>query len=373
MVILGISIGHDTSICLFKDGDIVFYAEEERLQKIKHFQVEHLNDEYALQTVLKLKKYIDHIDYLVLTSFKRNDSSIDVKVSEKIINDILNLDISIDKIQLFLEDHHLHHAYNGFYTSGFKKAGVLVIDGCGSYINRSYHLTNSANNPYREVESSYTFSYPNQVTVNYKHYVSFDVYNSHKIERYIGTEENHLQIISNYYGSGIIFNQYCKLFKLESGAGVNSWLEAGKLMGLSSYGNHGKETTWIEDFNNYPMYNIACIEDLKKHKTKNDFSFQEMADIARKVQDETKEHTVRLIQKTIEKSKSNNIVLSGGYFLNCVNNYAYIKEFPDINFYVDPICYDGGTAIGACFYVWHHILGNPNTLQKFDNLYLGPE
>jgi carbamoyltransferase len=96
-----------------------------------------------------------------------------------------------------------------------------------------------------------------------------------------------------------------------------------------------------------------------------------MADVAKKVQEETKKHTIKLIQKTIDMSKSNNVVLSGGYFLNCVNNYEYVKAFPDINFYIDPICYDGGTAIGACFYVWHHILGNPNKMQKLDSLYLG--
>jgi carbamoyltransferase len=367
MVILGINISHDASICLFKDGNIVFYLEEERLQKIKHFEVSHLNDEFTLQAILKLKKYVDFIDYVVFTTFSRNDKKTDVSISKKIINDILSLGIKIKNIELCLQHHHLHHAYNGFYNSGFKKAGVLVIDGAGSHIRKKGEL----NRLYREVESSYTFSYPNQMTVNYKHCASFDVFNSHKIERYIDTEENYLRVISNYYGSGIIFNQYCKLFKLDSGAGVNYWLEAGKLMGLSSYGNHDKETTWVEDFNNYPMYNITCIEDSKKHKTKNDFSFQEMADIARKVQDETKEHTVRLIQKTIDKSQSNNVVLSGGYFLNCVNNYAYIKKFPGINFYVDPICYDGGTAIGACFYVWHHILGHPNKMQKLSNVYLG--
>jgi carbamoyltransferase len=142
-------------------------------------------------------------------------------------------------------------------------------------------------------------------------------------------------------------------------------------MGLSSYGSPNKKITWVEYYNDYPMYNMTFFEDLKNNKIKNNFSFQEMADIARKVQDETKEHTIRLIQKTIEKSKSNNIVLSGGYFLNCVNNYAYIKEFPDINFYVDPICYDGGTAIGACFYVWHNILGHPNKMQKLNDVYLG--
>jgi nucleoside-diphosphate-sugar epimerase len=34
------------------------------------------------------------------------------------------------------------------------------------------------NSLYREIESCYTFSYPNQATVNYKHYASFDIFDS---------------------------------------------------------------------------------------------------------------------------------------------------------------------------------------------------
>ena len=35
--------------------------------------------------------------------------------------------------------------------------------------------------------------------------------------------------------------------------------------------------------------------------------------------------------------------------------------FEDIeNVYIDPVPYDGGLAIGAARYLWHHILDNPN-------------
>ena len=40
----------------------------------------------------------------------------------------------------------------------------------------------------------------------------------------------------------------------------------------------------------------------------------------------------------------------GGYFLNCSNNFKYVKQFPNLNFFVDPVPHDGGTAIGACIY-----------------------
>jgi carbamoyltransferase len=100
-------------------------------------------------------------------------------------------------------------------------------------------------------------------------------------------------------------------------------------------------------------------------------SFQEKANFAKKIQKETKEYTTNLIKRMIEKTNQKNIILTGGYFLNCVNNYEYIKDFPELNFYIDPICYDAGTSIGACHYVWHNILNNKNISKPLTNVYLG--
>jgi len=35
--------------------------------------------------------------------------------------------------------------------------------------------------------------------------------------------------------------------------------------------------------------------------------------------------------------------------LNCSNNFKLVKHFPEYNFFVDPIPYDGGTAVGAAY------------------------
>ena len=89
-------------------------------------------------------------------------------------------------------------------------------------------------------------------------------------------------------------------------------------MGLSSYAH---------DANKYPL-------DYTKVK------------IAKEVQEKTFHDTCRLI----EKAKSKNIIMSGGYFLNCSNNFKYVEKYPDLNFFVDPIPHDAGTAIGAAIY-----------------------
>ena len=72
--------------------------------------------------------------------------------------------------------------------------------------------------------------------------------------------------------------------------------------------------------------------------------------IANTAQEETLKDVIELMEKAITYSDCKNIILSGGYHLNCSNNFKLVKLFPEYNFFVDPICYDGGTAVGVAAY-----------------------
>jgi carbamoyltransferase len=102
----------------------------------------------------------------------------------------------------------------------------------------------------------------------------------------------------------------------------NTGIEIGKIMGLASYGNLTGDT---------------------------------LEDKARQLQEDSLLNTFEIINKAIKYSDSKNIILSGGYSLNCVNNYEYVKEFPEYNFFVDPAAHDGGTAIGAGMWLWRKL------------------
>ena len=137
--------------------------------------------------------------------------------------------------------------------------------------------------------------------------------------------------------------------------------QSGKTMGLSSYGERPEflDEPWFKEDKKTGIW-----------VTDNDLILKIFIYHPRKIQEETKLHTIRLIKKLLDMVDTNNIVLSGGYFLNCVNNYEYIKEFPEVNFYIDPIAHDGGTAMGAARYVWHHILKKTKR-YPLDSLFLG--
>ena len=100
-------------------------------------------------------------------------------------------------------------------------------------------------------------------------------------------------------------------------------MEAGKVMGLAPYGEY------IEG-----QYLASSNENA-----------------AATVQKDWEDRAVELVE--IAAKKCSNIVLTGGCFLNVVVNYKLLKEFPDLNFYVDPIAFDGGTAIGSA-YILHY-------------------
>jgi len=92
--------------------------------------------------------------------------------------------------------------------------------------------------------------------------------------------------------------------------------------------------------------------------------------VAWKIQNDTQELVGDLIEKVLSETDEKNIVLSGGYGLNCVANYYFKERFPDINLYVDPTSYDGGTSIGIAKMA-HYKETEDTTIRPLKSLYLG--
>ena len=165
------------------------------------------------------------------------------------------------------------------------------------------------------------------------------------------------------------------------------YIEAGKTMGLAPYGTEDEN---IPDFfvngkgnknlliANYPggakidentnPYLKRFIDPKEWH---NDFSLvtEQAKNLAYKVQKDTEEQLFKLIQKAVDITGETNVVISGGFGLNCVANYKILKKFPELNIFVDPIAHDGGTAIGLAKYAWH-VYANDNEIRPLKSLYL---
>ena len=80
-------------------------------------------------------------------------------------------------------------------------------------------------------------------------------------------------------------------------------------------------------------------------------------DMAYAIQTESQSMVLDLIRKAVKMSGEKNVVLSGGYGLNCVANYWYLEQLKDegINLFVEPVSNDAGTAIGAAYWHYHKV------------------
>ena len=399
MWIAGVSTGHNSGVCLLKDGEIVFSVEEERLSRDKH-------DGGPLLSMMKILDYTDKLDYLVVTGLKYHpDSPVSslIEYSGEPLYQGLARRLKLIKadsrehpnlssqVHNMFDNHHQCHSAIAFYNSGFETAVSVIVDSAGSAkkFPQIEHLrgepVNMENtNIYFETESFFDCSYEKGIVSIYKKMqcdngksFSFD----ETYDADVGPEPYKL-IVDEVPGIGKVWDavtDYC-------GFHIN---ECGKTMGLSAYGceNDDMPDLFIGDTGNrdvikayYPHRSELNVfkykflddadwerEDLTKSKGRRDMSF--------KVQKETQEQVLNLILEASEMSGRKNVVLSGGYALNCVSNYYYLDKLNehDIHLYVEPNSSDAGTATGAALLA-HYGTENCDISkrERQKSLFLGP-
>ena len=310
MKILSIPLlAHDASICILEDSVITSYQMEERFSRNKH----DLNFDCILDNLKDT--FFDKV--IIAQHFDGNFTYSLEKVKEKLSK------ISYQELIIEKERHHLYHVYSGVYNSGFDEAICFSVDGCGAILS----------NGEIEIESIY------YLTKNQK-----ELQLHQKTRRFKSIQpKNHIdyykEILWDELSVGEKFHIYSEKI------GYNLIDGAGKVMGLAQYKNHKEKLQ-------YPY---------------NSKEWKERVDEAYYLQQETQNHILNLISKYTEETGVKNIVISGGYGLNCVANYHYLKNLKDINLYIDPICFDAGISIGAAYY---HT-PNKSKIKPLSNVYIG--
>ncbi len=362
--ILGINHAyHESSACLIKDGSIVAVAEEERFNRKKHAKPARIDnpDELPVNAInFCLERAgitLAEVDYIG-SSFSpakrlRNKGFEDLVIEgdwgshsgeslfyEKLqqvpqrLSEIYGVDV---KGKFHWIDHHTSHAGSAYFISPFEEAAILVVDGIG------------------EVES----------TTLYKG-------NGNKIKR--------LKSINYPHSLGFLWE------KLSQFLGFTEY-DACKVMGLASYGNPNKYYDKLRqfvkvnsrDFNidhTVARFRVKDFSGLKQilgsKREPHDKLEERHADIAAALQRITEEILLKLAHNLYKSTGSSNLCLAGGVSLNCVANSFLNEKGAFENIYIQPAAHDGGTSIGAAYFIWNHLLGNSRSFVM-DNAYFGPE
>jgi len=365
--VMGINPGHNGSAALVSDGKLVYFVEEERLSRMKY-------DGNPFKAMIDIMSKW-HVDELVIGGTGQERHQLPWTGEDSYTALVRKFNPNV-KISILGNEHHLSHAAHAFYNSGFDKAIAIIVDGAGSIHKRKLNPEdeNSPEVEGYEVESIFVCEYPNKFSAIHKNY---------------GRNDG-----GRYLSSGFMLDDSASITKAYEGVSQYlgfGFIEAGKTMGLAPYGYSDENIPPL--FNNgtanknlfRPVYPAGSLIDIARNPQfvqeedpkewhKDPDKLKDIAkNLAYAIQRDTQTMVRDLILKAVEQIGINNVVIAGGYGLNCVANYFYKKTIPDtINLYCEPISHDGGTSVGAAQLGWRaHSLSeeiNPQT-----TLYHGPE
>ena len=141
--ILGISYGyHDSAVALLKNGKVLSAVEEERFTGIKH---DSRFPQHSIKWVTESNNItVDDISYVCFyeNPILKNDRNKSIyrkywyknifgfKLKDKSFEDLKRY---FPKAEVMLGNHHLSHLSYSYYTSPFKTASILSVDGVGEW------------------------------------------------------------------------------------------------------------------------------------------------------------------------------------------------------------------------------------------------
>ena len=374
MYILGINAFHgDSSACLIKDGVVVCATEEERIRRIKHwagFPSEAikfcLNDEgitidmidhitISRNPKINLQKKILYIfknPLSILSSLQRFINSKKVVSIKKELELIFEIPSNKIKSKIHNIEHHRSHIGSSFFASSFKNAAILSIDGFGDFTSTMTAL--GSENKFKILNE---INYPHSLGIFYTtvtQFLGFPNYgDEYKVmglapygnPKYLKELEKIIYITDN--GSFKLNKKFFKHFN----EGVDMDWDGG---------NSKIESLFTKEWENLFGRSRNINEEIEKWHI----------DLACSVQRHTEKIMFHILNDLYDKTKCENLCMSGGVAQNSVANGKILENTPFKNLYVPSAGNDAGTSIGSAMYLHNQILGN-NRMPEITTAFFG--
>ena len=358
MYVIGVSAYyHDSSACLFKNGQLLYACEEEKFTGIKHDSsfpyksLEYIFKQYRLtkdkisaicyyeDPKLKLDRVIDNIKpQFFKNPFYGLKSYFNIKKNIRELKKVLPQYSN----NVFYSTHHESHLYYSFYTSNFENAIILSIDGVGEKDTISLGLGDNSGIDYLSIAQ-----YPHSLGLFYSAMTSF-----------LGFKPNE--------------GEY-------------------KVMGLASYGNPNTYIDKVRELITFKNSKLECNLNVFCWNTSNTTMFNEKLellleiepryvdgsiepihmDLAAAVQKRYEEILFEIIKSISLINDNRNLCLGGGCAYNGTANGKIVKNSHFNNLWIPPAPSDAGSAIGACL---HYLVKNKKLNSRINKTpFLGPQ
>jgi carbamoyltransferase len=348
---------HDSSVCLFKNDQLVFACEEEKFSGVKHDHrfpektLDYIYEKYKLnssnieavsfyeQPTLKL----DRVKKNSLKCFFKNPIY-SIKSYFNARENFIELDNRLKEISnnVFYSNHHESHIYYSYYTSYFKDSIVLSVDGVGEYDTTTYSIFKDGNK-----EQNTISSYPHSLGLFYSAMTSFLGFKPNE-------GEYKMMGLASYGNSNKYIDGVRKLIKYENGRVITNmdvfcWDRSDRIM-----------------FNE-KLPNLLTLE----QRLPEEEIIKDHQDLAASVQKRYEEILFEIINLLKSKTGIENLCLGGGCAYNGTANGKILDETEIKHLWIPPAPSDAGSSIGACL----NYLDKNNRLNNkiIRNPFLGPE
>lgn len=374
MVILGINAYHgDASAALVVDGQLVAAVEEERFTRIKHcagFPSRAVI--YCLEAAGIKPNEIDHIAIAkdpkarlmrkALYAIKIPRLAIErlgawnkfATVKDE-VSEALGVSSEEIKANIHNVEHHKAHLASSFFVSPFEEAALLSVDGLGDFASMMWGFGRGAK---FDVRGSIAF--PHSLGIFYTaltQYLGFWNY---------GDEYKVMGLAS--FGQPEYGDEFAKIVRPHANG------TPGFALDLDYFVHHrtGPEMTWREGtpslgklYSDFLIKRLGPAREAKAPVEKRHWN------IAASMQARLEQVMLPLLHRLYEQTKCRNLCMAGGVALNCTFNGKILDSTPFEALYIQPAAGDSGLAIGAAFFVWHQLLGNPRSFEM-KHAYWGP-
>jgi len=358
-VILGINMNHaGASVAIVVDGEVVAAIAEERLNRIKYFAGFPKNAISRCLKIAKLKfKDIDYVavgrdskanlrkkyeyalkhPFSLLNLLKIKSSRNELDDLKTVISKECDINIGDLRFKQINVEHHLAHTASAYYTSGWKSAAGLSVDGSGDFVTCMFSKCDG-----NQIKPVHRIHVPNSLGSFYNmicQFIGFPKY---------GDEGKVMGLAP--YGNDTYKKYFDEMIKFENGQ-----LKLNKKYFIPFGNNQGLVIDDKGEMVINKHYSDYMVQVLGESREPYSEITQRDKDLAFGLQRKFEEIYFKLLNHLYKLVPNEKLVLAGGCALNSVANGKIFEKTHFKKTSIHPASGDEGLAIGAALYTSNNL------------------
>lgn len=339
--VLGVSISHNGSACLYHGDRLVVAVQEERLLGQKRARINGCDGalcvRYCLDHVGIDAGDLSAVGVSIQGSTRREDYDLGRSPQLRLVH---------HRTPLFVVSHHRAHALSAYATSGFDEAALLVCDGLGSH---GRDLAPDEKAVFLgDAERDWEFA-----SVYHARGGRCEAREKHAVANGDWVEWGRDGLLP-FRSLGGIFSSVAMLL-------FGNAMEAGKVMGLAPYGTPRFP---VEDFFTIEgdrfVFHTRLLEHFKVG-ARWPAREKDYQDLAASAQVAIERALLHLCARARELTGSPRLCLAGGVALNSIANERIVREGGFDEVYFVPAAEDSGPCLGAAWHALGQVAGERPT------------